>query len=276
MRRVLARCLLYPALLLAPAPGCQALHRYRPVPVLVRDAETKKPIPGAEVKISYPAAREVLAPWESLGTTEADGIARLRAEPYQETGLVVEATAQGYLFEELSVAAETIEAIEPAHFFEKVEQRPAALVLEMYAEPNPTVELVVPTGYRGLVKVEVQIQEDATFPAGQRCFRYPVSVAGVAQVKGPPFLRRVFSADYRACYADGTPLRQHGDPEEVGLHWLKYDDTDQYFVVGTQRDYDSYRREMRRTGGQSQPARSGTGSGGGGRRGRRSNQSAPQ
>ena len=48
-------------LALALAPGCQALHPYRPVPVLVRDAETKEPIAGAQVRVSYPFTDPKLA-----------------------------------------------------------------------------------------------------------------------------------------------------------------------------------------------------------------------
>jgi hypothetical protein len=83
----LTRPLLFAALL-AVAPGCQAFHSYRPVPVLVRDAESKQPIPGAHVRISYPLMEPAYAPpADSSGPTGADGVARLRAAPYGEAGI---------------------------------------------------------------------------------------------------------------------------------------------------------------------------------------------
>jgi hypothetical protein len=242
--RRLAPCLVYPVLLLALAPGCQALYRYRPVTVLVRDAESKKPIPGAEVRISYPLTRPSASPYESVECTKEDGTARLRAAPYGDAGIVMGATAKGYMSEELSVLAETIREIEPASLLKPAAPQPTPFVVELYADPHPTIELVVPTGYRGVVKAEVQIRDDAPFAPGQRCFSYDVSSAGVARVIGPPLLHRVASMDYRARYADGTTLSQEGEPSAVGLRWLKCEGSDQYFAVCTRAEYAGIRYSM--------------------------------
>src|SRR5580704_490058 len=145
-------------LVLAFAPGCQVFHPYRPVPVLVRDAETKEPIPGAEVRITYPFTDPELAPWDSVGRSADDGIARLRAAPYG-TGILMEVTAPGRLSEHKDLSADAVGAIEPAGWFESTDRRPASQVIELYAEPRPTVELVVPAGYRGLVRAEIRVQD---------------------------------------------------------------------------------------------------------------------
>src|ERR1700733_2519280 len=183
------RCLIYPVLLLALACGCQTLHRYRPVAVLARDAETKKPIPGAEVQLSYPLTQASLAPYNSRGTTPEDGIVRLRAAPYGDLGVRVEANAPGYMYEEKYLTVAEVQAIEPAHWFEDVDRRPAAVVLELYADPHPTVELVVPTDYRGRIKAQFHIEPDAPCPPGQRCFTFTVPPSGVVQMIGPPLLQ---------------------------------------------------------------------------------------
>src|SRR5690348_7436872 len=107
-KRRLAVCLVCPILLFVFAPGCQVLYRYKPVTILVRDAETKQPIAGAEVHISYPLTRPSVAPYESVETTAENGLAHLRAAPGGEAGIVMEATAKGYMSEERSVLAETI------------------------------------------------------------------------------------------------------------------------------------------------------------------------
>jgi hypothetical protein len=238
-------CLVYPALLLAYAPGCQLLYRYKPVPILVRDAETKAPIAGAEVHISYPLSRPSTAPYESVETTAQDGRAHLRAAPYGgEAGIVVTAAAKDYMSEERTVLAETIRDL-PSPPLLKASDPPAApFVVEMYAEPHPTIELVVPVGYRGVVECAVEIQEDAPFPRGQRCFSCDVSSSGVARLKGPPLLRRVSALDYRAKFADGTPLSHQAEASAVGLRWLKCEGSTQFFAVCTQGEYAGIRYSL--------------------------------
>jgi len=51
-RRRLALWFLRSVLVLAIVPGCLALHTYRPLSILVRDAEMKQPIQAAEVLLS--------------------------------------------------------------------------------------------------------------------------------------------------------------------------------------------------------------------------------
>ena len=238
----LARCLLCLVFLLALIPGCQVLYRYRPVPVLVRDAETKKPIANAEVHLSYPLSRDSLAPFDSSERTGSDGVAHLRAAPYGDFGVRVEASAAGYMTDQKEVSTESIQRLEPAHPFEETTRREPQVVVEMYSEPRFAVELIVPPGYRGPIKVEIEPQEDVAVPAGQRCFRYEV-VDGFVRIKGPALvLRRVYPSDYRARYADGTPLTGEMTLLKVGFRWLRGRDNEQYFVVGTQPEYDMQRR----------------------------------
>lgn len=235
------RCLLLLVCLLTGASGCQVLYRYRPIAVLVRNAETKQPIADAEVHLSYPLSRDSLAPFDSLQRTGSDGIAHLRAAPYGEYGARVEASAAGYLPEQQSMSKEMIQRIAPAHPFESVEQRVPEFVVEMYAEPRFTVELIVPTGYRGLIKAEVQVQDNVAPPSGQRCFRYEV-VNGSVQVKGPSVLRRISPPEFRARYADGTPLTDETTVFKVGFRWLRGQGQQHYYVVGTKSEYDMQRR----------------------------------
>jgi hypothetical protein len=108
MDRRSARCLIPPALLLALAAGCQGLLGYRPAPVLVRDAETKRPITGAEVRLSYPLRQLPVGPPDGSETTGDDGVARALAAPYGDGGIVVGATAKGYLSEEKVLSAEVV------------------------------------------------------------------------------------------------------------------------------------------------------------------------
>jgi hypothetical protein len=269
-RRRLVRSLLAAALPLALAPGCQAFHSYCPVGVLVRDAETTQPIPAAQVGIYYPAAPAATAPCESWGPTGPDGIARLRAAPSGPLGVTVTASATGYMPEEMNTGVETVGAIKSAGWFEHTERRPPEMVLELYSEPRFGVELVVPVGYRGLVKAELRVLDNAPCRPGQRCWRAEVPAFGAVQVQGPPVLRRIQPPDFKARFADGTPLGGHMDVLTVGFRWLKREGDVQCFVVGTQPEYDGYMRRLvqeESSAGSRSDGGKGQGRGGGRRRG---------
>jgi hypothetical protein len=266
--RRLAWCLFCPILLLAAAPGCQAIHHDRAVTVLVRDAETKQPIATARVTVWDPLIRGPQAPREAVAQTGADGQARLRVAPPGEAGLMVEGAAPGYVYEEVTLPALPAPAAGPAPLFGKSERQSEPVIVELFAEPLPTIELVVPNGYRGLVKAEVQAADEAAPNPSQRRFSFAVSPPEVAVLHGPPLLRRVGPADYLARYADGTQL---GPPAEnlAGFHWLKREGEVLVFFVGTRSEYDSIRPSSEPDPEGHRPARGGTGgSGGGGRGGR--------
>jgi hypothetical protein len=272
--RRLIQCVIYAVLGITSANGCQALHRYRPVAILVRDGETKQPIPGTMVRISYPFTPAYRAPWNASETTANDGIVRLWAAPAGDVGLMVEVEARGYLFEEKDVAVEAIQAIEPARWFEAVEQRPPSFVFDMYAEPRPKIELVVPTGYRGTLKVDVETKETVAFEPGQRLFSYVVPASADMQITGPPLLQHILPPDFCARYADGTKLRHEAKEREIGFWWLRQEGRYHCFLVGTRRDFDDLSPSD--TGGPGAGAShgGGNGRGGRGRRGHRDAQSA--
>jgi hypothetical protein len=272
-KRRLACCLVHTAFLLS---GCQALHVYRPVSIQVRDAETKKPIPGAEVRLSYPLAQSSLAPWEPVGTTGSDGITRLRAAPYGEIGVLLDVSLPGYMSEQKSYPVEAVQAIKPAGFFESTDQRSVNFVIDLYAEPFPGVELVLPDGYRGTVKVTVKVRDDMACPPGQRLFSYVVPPSGIVQVTGPPLLRRVYSPDFHARYANGTVLNRQPQDDEIGFWSLDSEGENENFLVGTRAEYAALRRaEQHESGGHNRSSGGKGGGGGRGRRGRNDNQSAP-
>ena len=239
----LARCLPCLALLVGAIAGCQEFHDYRPVAIQALDAETKAPIAGANVRISYPISEHAFAPYDSLGTTNQEGMVRLRAAPYDTAGSQLEASAQGYLRQEKSLTADAVRSIEPAGWFEKVEQRPVSLVIELYAEPRPTVELTVPSDYRGLVKVETHFREDIPCPAGQRIFGCEVQSTGEAVVSGPLLLTRLLPPDFHAKLGNGTPLGSQPKDAEVGFWPLRTEGATLYFWVGTRDQLDNFRRE---------------------------------
>ncbi|HEY1861862.1 MAG TPA: hypothetical protein VGG61_15990 [Gemmataceae bacterium] len=275
--RRLARPLSCLAFLLAAVPGCQALHDYRPVSVQARDAETKQPIPGAQVRISYPLTEHAVAPADSTGITGVDGVAQLRAAPYGHAGISVETTAPGYMFENKTVTVQAVQEIEAPSFFGKDAPRPVNFVVEMYAEPHPTVELVVPAGFRGLIKAAMQFRDDAPCAPGQRTFTYDVQPSGSVQIIGPPLLRRVLAPDFRAKSPDGTPLPGHPENANLGFWWLRSEGNTQFFWVGTQLEYDNIHHADERQGtGEPKVSSTPKAAGRGGHRGGKGNPSGDQ
>jgi hypothetical protein len=256
-----------PLLLLAVAPGCLSLPGDRPLPVQVIDAETKQPVRAATVQIVYPFAP---SPWEARGstaTTADTGIARLRVSA-DDPAVTLEVAALGYLSDEQPVPAPAVKALPAPGWFENTDRRPAALVVELYAAPRPTVDLVLPPGFRGKVRAALRVVDDAPAVPGLRHFSADIPPTGVADVVGPPVLRRAFATDFRLRYADGTRLSQNARESEVGYWWLSTEGDVQVFLVGTKADFDAAVRTGEATP-VGNPRSGGQGGGKGGRRGGR-------
>jgi hypothetical protein len=225
--------LLNPLLLLAAASGCQMLHpQAPPVDVRVRDAESKSPIAGAEVRVWHSGDHSVV----THGTTGADGLVQVPAPPAEDkTPLLYDATAQGYLIRQTERPSEIT---------------PTGVVLELYVGPRPTVELVVPDGYKGVLKLTIRVQDDLRYPPGQRLFTYGVPASGVAAITLPPIFNRDHTPDIRARYASGNPIPRDAKDYEIGCRWLKADPEKEYvMVIGTQWEADQTRRDMKKASG---------------------------
>jgi hypothetical protein len=257
-------------LLLAITPGCQAFHAYRPIGVEAMDAETKKPIPGVEIKVSYPLEPSSSAPWESKDTTDSDGIARLKAAPFGRAGVMIEVSAKGYLSEQKYLSTQEVQAIESAHWFEDVNRRPANFVMELFTDPGPTIELIVPVGYRGQFKAKVEVQVDMPAFAGQRSFKFDMPTSGELVASGPRIFRHVTPSSFQLTSANGVPLSQWAKDSDNGYWLVKTEGNWYYFLVGTPRDYDDYRHSLQQ-GPWDNSVRTVGQDGGKGRRGRKGN-----
>jgi len=259
-------------LIFAVTSGCMTVTRERPLPVQAIDAETKAPIRGAGVQIDYAVWPAVWATWgASSGTTGSEGIARLSAAP-GDAGITVQTAAIGYLSDVRDVTAVSVQAVEPVGLFEAVDNRPAAVVVELYAEPRPSIELVLPPGFRGQVRAEVVPREDDPGTPGERNYRFEVSPGGGVKVTGPLILKRVFAPDFRLTYPDNAPLSRNAKETDLGYWWLKSEGNAQVFFVGTHGEFDTTRRALGLEDPTPKPStHSGRGGGGqsGGRRGGR-------
>jgi hypothetical protein len=237
--RRLTRPLLFPLVLALAAPGC-LFNAYRPVTVLVRDAETKQPIHGAKVCLSYtPAMFDVFCPSASEDMTRADGTAHLVAAPHGFPGTSLRAEADGYLWEERQVQASEICQVSLLNWFWMPERRPVTFVLDASPQWSAWVELIVPDGYRGVIKVEVErLAEDRNAPARRR-FHFQVPPSGILKVSGPSLLGQPGS-HYVARYAGGPPIECFPTADDaVGLRYVGSYMSDLFFVIGTAADAES-------------------------------------
>jgi hypothetical protein len=113
------------------------------------------------------------------------------------------------------------------------------VIVDMFAEPAATVELIVPAGYRGLVRVEVQEIPPPTVRL--RTIQVPVPDSGIVMIKGPRLLHRADCVDVCLRTSDGIPMESPPEGEAVGFWRLDSDGEDVHFyLVGTQKDHDEW------------------------------------
>jgi hypothetical protein len=236
------RCLA--CLALALTPGCQPFYSYRPMPIVVRDAETGQPISGAIAHVSYPLVHPTQAPYDSVDKTVGDGIAHVQATPYGPAAVLLEVHAPGYMNEERTLSIESIAAIQPAGWFEHVDQRKPTVTVALYAEPRPSVELVLPVGFRGVIKAEIKTEANASMPPGLRHFSFSVPPNGNVELAGPPLMDRVAPVDYRARYVDGPEVSRDAKAMEVGFWGLTAEEHHLTFLVGTRDEFERARRAL--------------------------------
>jgi hypothetical protein len=259
------RCGIALALAAVALPGCHSFSR--PVSILVRDAETKAPVPGAQVSISDTIAHP---PRVTVRHTGDGGIAHVKVTPFAEFAYAVEATAPGYLPSQKDLPVEDVRKISASPFTSHDLDSPT-LVVDVFQGPRPTIELTVPTGYRGLLRVELRTDENVSYTPGQRLFRYDVPSTGVVQIVGPPVLLHGLTPDIRVKYPDGTELSREAKDSDVGLRWVSGGNSP-VFVIGTKSEGDEARKalekdEPRGHGGRGSGTRGGGGHHGGGRGG---------
>jgi hypothetical protein len=219
--------------------------------VVVRDAETKAPIPGAEVHLlsTTDISRDLAA-----ATTGPDGSVQLAIQPSKEGGLMAEVHAAGYQTGEQDVT---------------ILKTQNQAVVEVFSGTRPTVELVLPPGFRGQVTAKVRVQPDA--PPGRREFAFEVPTSGTVEVTGPAILGHPLGPEFRARYPDGTQLPKDAPDEVIAFRYLRTDGQDQLFVVGTRMEWEEVRKAHNHDLPRSRRGSGGprVGGGGGGRGGGR-------
>jgi hypothetical protein len=210
-------------LVFSAALGCASFAGGKGTSVQVIDGESKQPIGTAQVRLwHYHQATSGNA--NSSKGTDSHGTAELESISGRTDDLVLEVSANGYATEEKS--------INPANH----------VVVQLYAQPNPTIEFIVPPLFRGLFNFKMQIQDSAPMKPGQRLFPIEIQETGLAEAVLPELFRHM-NPEFRAKFADGRALPDRPQGQDLGLWWIKTSGEYEILLIGTQGDYEMYWRE---------------------------------
>lgn len=223
--------------------GCQAFQTHHPVLVQIRDAETNRPLENASVHLFYPRSPSVAAPDRISVRTDAQGVACLNAVSFGETMLLLQADANGYLSKTEELACAVVRKTPPAGWLEDVSKREPVLTVDLYSGPRPTVEFVLPSGFRGTFKAQLKLDDQTPSQPGQRLFRFDVpGREATVLVTGPQVLCGSGLPLFSARYADGQQLPDRPKGLDIGFWWVKGEDGVEYFLVGTDQEYASQKQ----------------------------------
>jgi hypothetical protein len=261
--RIRAGRFIVPALVAAlSATGCHTIEPSTPIAVHVRDAETHAPVPAVAVRLWRYGSHE--SDREANFVTDADGVAHARVGSPDHGGVMLEVSGPNCLPTQVTLPREVADALATARPLQPYEGPPLSVDVDVFAGPRPKVELVLPPGYRGVVKAEVRASQSGQWPAGQRLFSYVVPTGGVVRVEGPAVLGHGYGPEVVAKFVNGAPCPNEPKNEEVGLRWIRRDGNDIYFAVGTSADEAAARRAVGSGVDNTPPSASGSRSGGGG------------
>jgi hypothetical protein len=172
---------------------------------------------------------DFFAPFADYGHSGKDGVAHLLVAPYKEI-LSMSTTADGYADQHQWVPTDKIRQVS----FWTANPQPT-FVIELFAEPSLTVELIVPNEFRGLITLERQTTDSSPWVRGQRRLSAKVPATGVVTLDGPLQLLDGF-LNVEARFADGTALKNYPSDDEVGLLYLTTSEVCRYYLVGTLHD----------------------------------------
>lgn len=253
--------------LVACLSGC---HSYVDQRVLVLDAETQEPIRGARVSVgsmSFPYG-PIFPPTSSSAITDQQGVAHVRTASGSESQWLT-AAPEGYFAESLlghqyrdrrGALDSTIRARRLAD---------GTLAVNVWAKPEPTVRVTLPTGYRGYVTVWTPTPPPTGPETPTRLFECTADAHGRCELPAASILIVGHSSlddralSYEFQFADGTPLLSvqsdwNAEPSGNRLAaWGKVQDDDaehlrHIFFVGTEAQAVSERTWVQRRSGDGQ------------------------
>jgi hypothetical protein len=207
-----------------------SFRHYRPVTFEVRDAESGAAIPNCKIEVTFPHYMELFAPRSTSGPTGLTGSVKLTVAETKTRTLMISTSAEGYLFEQLSYSGgEFFQYVGNAHF-----------VMPLYKQPAPVIELVLPSGFRGALKVRMKRTDELVQgQPGQRSFTFMVPASGLLEIRATRQLRHML-VRWAARYAEGTRIRSLADSggpiSDHDIALRRIPSPGELFVVGTLRD----------------------------------------
>jgi hypothetical protein len=214
-------------------------YRHQPVTLEVRDAESGLPIRDARVDVHYLRFMQLLAPGDFSGKTDGNGKILLQVANW-DNAVHVSTSADGYIENERSL---------PPVSKKSKRRTDKAIVVSLYKKLSLQIELILPKGFRGVLKVRHLPTEFTSGRPRQRMFSVQVPNSGRVDIPNTPPFQDVRSIEWLATYDDGTPLPSlHSSPlaehdETVALRWITAEHPwitaehiEDLFVVGTSDD----------------------------------------
>lgn len=217
--------------------GCIKFYSQEQYQFKVVDAEQNKPVEGAIVSVAYIFKEPVLnAPKPAEVVTDQSGLAELKVADYKAH---LRARAEGYI----PLRWLRFRKDSPAQHNFKI-QNDSEVIVSIYKEPKPTIEIVVPDGYRGPVALEfLASDKPAQVKAGQRFFSYNTSPKGYVQIQHSPLFD---SCKIIARYENGNPVPRpsRSRPEQISFLRVYTRDQKRLYLIGTFKEEDELKRKL--------------------------------
>jgi hypothetical protein len=202
--------------LLALGTGC-SLYLPRPVTFRVRDRDTGQPVPGARVEANYLTMMDfgslVASVGPRQGVTDGGGDLALVLDP-RHRAFRTRVSADGYPEDPVRGSSWFGSPRWQRHVPGPRLGVGDEYLIHLFRGPQPTAEVTVPDGYRGVVAVRFG-GCDRPPPAlrGRREFAYAVTAGGVVDIPQGGLFENLAAYDgIRVRYGDGPTL------PTIGLH----------------------------------------------------------
>jgi len=254
------------ATLLALCLVLSACQSFYPVRVQVLDAETQKPIPGATVEGDYMMTELSVAdvygelifgytagPKPTSATTDDRGLAVLPLSDYSARTRGARVHADGYLTSAANIAPARFDQIRRDSNRSEATptNNPPDLIVRLFRPPHFTLQLVIPDGFRGLLRLDSSSPTTTVaLPPNPRIVEVPVHPPGPEKL--PLYYlgnaHAVTPEHITARYANGTSIpRDEDSPADgaIALRPIGRRDSRAIFLVGNLTEARAARNQIR-------------------------------